>query len=146
MTFVDAATGRVVDNQEAASRLIQAAADTATIFLASTLVCVALGIISGALLYWREPLQRLFAPRGNLLVADILAETTVHVLSSGERKAIISKFEDTPDQRVRQQLVQALVFTAIDIARERGIGISWDRLAALYPMPAPPPPGGVNNG
>ena len=83
-------------------------------------------------------LRSLFAPRGTLLVADILAETTVHVLSSGERKAIISKFEDTPDQRVRQQLVQALVFTAIDIARERGIGISWDRLAALYPMPAPP--------
>ena len=85
-------------------------------------------------------LRMLFAPRGNLLVADILAETTVHVLSSGERKAIISKFEDTPDQRVRQQLIQALVFTAIDIARERGIGISWDRLASLYPMPAPPAP------
>ena len=91
-------------------------------------------------------LRALFAPRGNLLIADILAETTVHVLSTGEHKGIISKFEDTPDQAVRQRLIQALVFTAIDIARERGIGISWDRLASLYPMPAPPPPGGVNNG
>ena len=94
-------------------------------------------------------LRSLFAPRGNLLVADILAETTVHVLSSGEHKGIISKFDDTPDQAVRQRLIQALIFTAIDIARERRIGISWDRLAALYPMPVPPaapPPGGADNG
>ena len=91
-------------------------------------------------------LRRLFAPRGTLLIADILAETTVHVLSSGERKAIISKFEDGPGLPVRQQLVQALIFTAAEVAQQGGIRIDWELVSRVCPQPpVAPQPGGANN-
>lgn len=85
--------------------------------------------------------RNLFVPHGNLLVRDIVAEVTLHVMDDGQRKAIVSKFEDTPDHRLRQALVQHLIFTGIDVARERGIGINWEAVARAYPFqPAPPPP------
>ena len=82
-------------------------------------------------------LQRLFAPQGNLLTADIVAEVTLHLMSDGQRKAVVSKFEDNGTQDRRQQMVQHLIFTGIELARVGAIGINWQALAQMYPPPAP---------
>lgn len=92
-------------------------------------------------------LRGLFAPRGNLLTAEILAEVTLHLLTTGEAKTVISKFADGPEQRVSQGLIQALINGAISVARERHISINWPAVATLHPpypehaaaLPPPPP-------
>lgn len=85
-------------------------------------------------------LRALFAPRGSLLVADILAEVTLHIMTTGEFKAITSKYEDSPAQPISQRLVEGLIFTAINIGKERGVFINWANLERQYPFPGPQPP------
>lgn len=79
----------------------------------------------------------------NLLGADLLAEVTLHLTAEGARKAIVSKLDDDTQHDVRQRLIQALIFTAIDLARERAIGINWGEVSKLHPFqgPGPAPPG-----
>lgn len=74
----------------------------------------------------------------NLLGPDLLAELTLHLTVDGHRKVIASKLDEQPGWQTRQQVVQALLFTAIDMAKERGIGINWAGLEQLYPYPKPP--------
>lgn len=81
----------------------------------------------------------LYRPLGNLLGPDIQAEVTVHVLEH-DFKSVISKIEDQPGFALRQRVIQALLFSAINVAKERAIDIRWDALAQLYP-PHPPAPG-----
>ena len=72
-------------------------------------------------------------PGGNLLGPDIRAEVTLHVLGGGENKALVSKFEDSAEQKVSQQVIQGLINTAIGIAKERRISINWPGVASLHP-------------
>lgn len=74
----------------------------------------------------------------NLLTQEILAEVTVFLMNNGQRKSIISKIEDDANRTLRQQVVQALIFAAIDVAKERAIGINWQGLSQLYPYQGPP--------
>ena len=108
----------------------------------SVVVVMVVGILLGVVWWIRHlnllrALQRLFAPKGNLLTADIVAEATLHLMSDGQRKAIVSKFEDNPTQDRRQQMVQHLIFTGIEVARVGAIGINWQALAQMYPPPTP---------
>lgn len=85
----------------------------------------------------RRLLARVFTRSGNLLGPDLLAEVTVHLTVEGTRKAIISKLDDEPGFATRQKVVQALLFTAMEMAKERAIGINWQQLHALYPYNPP---------
>lgn len=84
-------------------------------------------------------LKRLFAPRGNLLTADIIAELEITILSTGECKAGISKFHDNQEQHVAQAIINGGIQHLVSFARERGISINWDILKQMYP---PQPQGG----
>ena len=85
-------------------------------------------------------LQRLVIPRGNLLTAEILAEVTLHILGTGEFKAISSKYEDTREKPISQRLVEGLIYTAIQIGKERGVAINWPELQRQHPFAPPAPP------
>ena len=73
----------------------------------------------------------------NLLGPDLLGEITIHILPTGGHKIIVSKLEDDPKQELRQRVIQAAIFTAIDLAKERGIAIAWSELEKLYPYKPP---------
>ncbi len=96
-------------------------------------------------------LSELFAPRGNLLTADIMAEVTMHVLTDRQVKTIISKYPDNPQQEVTQALIQGLLNAAVGIAKERRVSIDWNVLRQAHPPypehvamrpPPSPAPGG----
>ena len=82
--------------------------------------------------------QRLFAPRGNLLVADIIAECTIHVLSNGTSKTWASK---VPNQPAAEALIQGMLNTSMQVGKQFGVGINWQALGQMYPYtgPAAPP-------
>ena len=77
--------------------------------------------------------RSLFRPQNSLLVATIDVEVNLFLMSSGQHKAIVSKFEDTREQAMAQRLIQALIFTGIDVARERHISINWQAVAQRHP-------------
>ena len=96
-------------------------------------------------------LAALFRPQGSLLVQPIEVEVNLYLLGAGQHKAMVSKFEDSPEQGLAQRLIQALIFTAIDVARERHISINWAAVAQRHPPypehaaglgPPAPAPGG----
>ena len=78
-------------------------------------------------------LRALFAPRGNLLTADILAEVTMHVMSDLSSKTSLSKFPDNAHGQVAQAIIQGLIHEAIRLAKERHISLNWPGIAAMHP-------------
>ena len=78
-------------------------------------------------------LKALFMPQDSLLIQTIDVEVNLFLMSSGQHKAMVSKFEDSPEQALAQRLIQALIFTGIDVARERHISINWQAVAQRHP-------------
>ena len=94
------------------------------------------GIVHGLAAAGRAILH-VFAPGGNLLVSDILAEVTVLVTSKGERKILANKLTG-PQQA--DQAVQGLIWAAIETGKPFGISINWAMLEQVAPYQGPKPP------
>ena len=84
----------------------------------------------------RQTLERVFAPSGNLLVADLTAEVAVHVLSNGQRKTLIAKMDDL---QAAHHAVQGLVFGAIEVGQQHGVSVNWIAMNRLAPYPGAEP-------
>src|SRR5687767_13473521 len=74
-------------------------------------------------------IQRVFAPTGNLLVRDLLAEAVVHVASDGTRRTLLSKFDGT----VAHHVVQGLVHSGVEVASQYGISVNWVAMNQISP-------------
>ena len=74
-------------------------------------------------------MQKVFAPSGNLLVRDLLAEVTVHITSDGQRRVLTSKVEGPGVH----QVVQGLVGAAIDLGHQFGISVNWVAMNQVAP-------------
>ena len=75
-------------------------------------------------------LQRVFAPEGNLLVTDLLAEVTIHILANGTHKTMLSKLGT---QAQAHPVIQALVLAGIEVAKQHGVSINWVAMNHLAP-------------
>jgi hypothetical protein len=74
-------------------------------------------------------IQAIFAPKGNLLVRDLLAEVSMHIASDGVRRTSYSKFEGP----VAHHVVQGLVHSGVEFAAANNISINWVAMNHMLP-------------
>jgi hypothetical protein len=76
-----------------------------------------------------QAVTKVFAPKGNLLIRDLLAEVVMHIASDGVRRTSFSKFEGP----VAHHVVQGLVHSGIEFAQANGITINWVAMNHVLP-------------